>query len=381
MEAWSVHYEALERLGTGEDIILLSVGQESDEYTPESIVEEAVSSLRKGRHHYTPVEGIMTLRREIARRHQELTGQKTDARNCAVFAGAQNALYAVSQCLLEHGDEVILVEPYYTTYPATVSCGGASIKAVPTRAANGFQLVPEEIIEAMTPRTRAVLINSPNNPVGTVYAMDQLKPLVEACAERDVWLIHDAVYQELLLPGDRASPAGVSGADKVCITVSSLSKSHRMTGWRVGWAVGPEALIANLYNLSMCMIYGLPAFTMDAAVAALRAGNATADTVRETMNRRRAVVERCLADASRIRVFSTQGSMYVLLDIGELGVSSQHFARTMLDRHGVSLLPCDGFGATCRSFIRISLCAPDHRLQQACERLLRYCAELADGVA
>lgn len=381
VEAWSVHYEALDRLNAGEDIILLSVGQESDEHTPGSIVEEAVAGLRNGRHHYTPVEGIMPLRQAIARRHRELTGQQADARNCAVFAGAQNALFAVSQCLLEHGDEVILIEPYYTTYPATVSCGGASIVAIPTRSDNGFRLVPEEIIAAMTPRTRAVLINSPNNPVGTVYTPEQLEPLVNACVERNVWLVHDAVYQELLPPGDRASPAGLRGADKVCITVSSLSKSHRMTGWRVGWVVGPDELIANLYNLSMCMIYGLPAFIMDAAVTAFGTGNATADTVRDTMNRRRAVVENCLTDVPRLRVFSTPGSMYLLLDIGGIGVGSQRFARIMLDRYRVSLLPCDGFGSTCRNFVRISLCAPAVRLRQACDRLVRCCADLVSDTA
>ena len=121
VDAWDVHYEGLARLEAGEDIIILSVGQETEELTPAAIVDAAVRSLQSGRHHYTPVEGSLALRKAIAERHRELTGQEITEANCAVFAGAQNALFAAAQCLLEHGDEVILIEPYYTTYPATVT--------------------------------------------------------------------------------------------------------------------------------------------------------------------------------------------------------------------------------------------------------------------
>ena len=378
VEAWAVHYEGLSRREAGEDIIILSVGQETDQYTSEEIVDSAVHSLYSGRHHYTPVNGLPALRQAIADRHNAVTGQHVDENNCAVFAGAQNALFAVCQCLLEHGDEVILIEPYYTTYPATVSAAGATIVTVPVQTASGFQLNPDDVISAMTERTRAILVNSPNNPLGTVYTLDQFRPLVEACIEKDVWLISDEVYQEILLSEHRASPASLPGAEKVCITVSSLSKSHRMTGWRLGWAVGPAALMKNLYNLSMCMIYGLAEFVMDAGVTALQTGNVTAGIIRENMDRRRRIALGYLSDLPGLGVISSAGGMYIVLDVRGLKISSQAFTWKMLHLHQVALLPCDGFGASGQGLVRISLCAEDEQFVRACQRLADFVRGLAN---
>ena len=381
VDAWDVHYEGLARLEAGEDIIVLSVGQETHENTPDVIVDSAIQSLKSGRHHYTPVEGLLDLRRAIARRHTELNGQKVDESNCAVFAGAQNALFAVAQCLLEHGDEVILIEPYYTTYPATVTASGARIVAVSVRAENQFQIDPDDVIAAITPRTRAIVLNSPNNPTGAVYTAGQFQSLVEVCVEQDIWLINDEVYQEILLHKDRASPASQPGADQVCVTVSSLSKSHRMTGWRIGWIVGPLGLMKHLRNLSMCMAYGLPEFIMDAAITALESGTDTAMAVRENMDRRREILTTRLSLIPGLDIYSSVGGMYVVLDVRGLGVSSHQFSRDMLDQYDVSVLACDGFGEAGRGLVRISLCAEDHDMVNACERIIKYAQSLSSQVA
>ena len=377
MDSWDTHYDGLARLAAGEDIIVLSVGQETHELTPAPIVEAAVASLKAGQHHYAPVEGLPELRRAIARRHRELTGQDVDDSNCAVFAGAQNALFAAAQCVLEPGDEVILIEPYYTTYPGTVSASGATIVSVAVKPENRFQIDPNDIIAAITPRTRAILVNSPNNPTGAVYTREQFEPLVAACVENEIWLINDEVYQEILLPEDRASPAGLPGADQVCITVSSLSKSHRMTGWRLGWIVGPKSLMPHLYNLSMCMAYGLPEFIMEAAVEAFEYGDMAAQQVRVNMDRRRKIIERMLGRVHGLNIFSSVGGMYVVLDVRALPVTSRQFARQMLDDYDVSVLPCDGFGETGRGLIRVSLCAEDDQMEVACKRIADYVATLA----
>lgn len=273
VDTWEVHYEGLERLEAGDDVIVLSVGQETEEFTDDVIVDAAIESLRQGKHHYTQVQGTASLRKAIAKRHNELTGQGVDESNCAVFSGAQNALFSAAQCVLEHGDEVILIEPYYTTYLATFTASGATLITVPVKSENNFVLDSNDLRSAITDKTRAIVLNSPNNPMGTVYTLDEFKPIVDICVEKNIWLINDEVYQEILLPENRASPASLPGADKVCITASSLSKSHRMTGWRLGWIVGPKNLMGNLYNLSVCMAYGLPEFIMDAAVAAFESGD------------------------------------------------------------------------------------------------------------
>ncbi len=375
-DAWEVHYQGLARLEAGEDIIVLSVGQEEDHCTPTPIVDVAVDSLRRGRHHYTPVNGSLELRQAIAQRHGDTSGQIVDASRCAAFAGAQNALFAVAQVLLEHGDEVILCEPYYTTYPATFSAAGATVVSVPTTVENGFQPDPAAILARINERTRAIVVNSPNNPSGAVYARPQLAAIVAICAQRNIWLISDEVYLSILPPQERLSPAGLPGADAVCVTVSSVSKSHRMTGWRLGWVVGPPALMQPLYNLCLCMLYGLPRFIMDAAVVALNQDTHTADAIRQRLQHHRELLLRQLGNIDGLTVHSALGGMFVLLDVRALPVSSREFAQQLLDRYAVAVLPCDGFGATGEGLIRVSLCVAEERLTTAGQRLADYVRSL-----
>ena len=379
VDTWEVHYEALARKEAGEDIIILSVGQETEEFTPANIVDAAVDSLRRGRHHYTSVNGNPDLRQAVATRHFERTGQRVSKDNCAIFAGAQNALFALAQCLLEAGDEVILSAPYYTTYPATFSASGAALVSVPVKRENEFRIDPGDIIAAITERTRAIVLNSPNNPVGAVYTRAQYEVVINACAERDIWLINDDVYQELLTEEERANPLTLPGAERVCITVSSLSKSHRMTGWRLGWVVGPDALMTPLYNLAMCMSYGLPAFIQDAAQTALASGTATAEDVRRKLDRRRGLLLQRLDGVAGLTLFSASGGMFVVLDISELPLSAREFARGLLDGYNVAVLPCDGFGVEGGGLLRVSLCVDDERLVEACGRIVEFVEGLGEG--
>ncbi len=380
VDSWAVHYRGLARLEAGEDILLLSVGQETEERTPQPIVDAAIQSLQAGRHHYTPVEGIGPLRAAIARHHQRRTGQSVAPANCLVTSGAQNALFAVCQCLLEPGDEAILSEPFYSTYPATVTAPGATMVAVPTDPEQGFQIDPDRIEAAITPRTRVVLLNSPNNPTGVIYTPAQFEAVVDLCLQHDIWLISDEVYQSILPLEDRFSPASLVRAAPVCVTISSLSKSHRMTGWRMGWAVGPEELIHHLSNLSLCLSYGLPAFIQDAAVMALERDDHTPDLVRESMDRRYQVLVETLQGLAGVRVYSAQGGMFVVLDIRELPISSLQFADELLDQYQVSLLPCDGFGTSARGLLRISLCVSEDKLVVAAKRIVEYVGTIRKGV-
>ena len=371
-DAWAVHYEGLARREAGEDILILSVGQESDESTPRHIVDRAIESLQSGRHHYTPVNGLPELRQAIVENHEKLTGQTVHMDQCAVFAGAQNALFAVAQCLLEHGDEVILIEPYYTTYPAAFTAAGANAVSVPAKAEDGFCIDPRAIQAQINERTRAIVLNSPNNPVGAVYSREQYQAVIELCRANDIWLISDEVYLEMLPPEDRISPAGLPGADSVCVTVSSLSKSHRMTGWRLGWVIGPKALLGHLKNLSMCMCYGLSPFIMDAGIAALKSDIDVAKRVRETLGRRRDIVVDTVSSVDGLQVFSASGGMFVVLDIRRLEMAGQDFAWELLNRYQVCVLPCDGFGQSGKGLLRLSLCISDEKIRTACHRIVEF---------
>ncbi len=372
VDAWQVHYDGLARRQAGEDIIILSIGEERAQFTPQPIVAAAIDSLRSGRHHYTSISGNLDLRRAVAKRHGELTGQAVDETNCAIFAGAQNALFAVAQCLLEKGDEVILSEPYYTTYPATFSASGATLVSVPVKFENGFQIDSNDIIARITSRTRAIVLNSPNNPLGVVYPRAQYAAIVQECVKRKIWLINDDVYQELLTDAERATPLSFPHAEQVCISVSSVSKSHRMTGWRLGWVVAPRAVITHLYNLALCMAYGLPEFIQDAAVVALAAGNATAQQIRAQLDRRREILLQQLEAVRGLKLFSAAGGMFLVCDISEMPVSAREFATELLAQHQVAILPCDGFGACGANLLRVSLCVDEEPLMQACARIKQH---------
>lgn len=377
VDSWEVHYQAVQRLNAGDDIYLLSVGQESYESTDSRIVDAAVRSLKAGRHHYTPVEGEYELRRSIAKHHQDKTGQDVDAQNCVIFTGAQNGIYAATQCLLETGDEVIIPEPYYTTYPATFTSSGASLRSVPCLAEDLFQVNVDGIRDAINDKTRAVVLNSPNNPTGAVYQKQRVSEIVRVCAENGIWLICDDVYTELVDPDNLFCAASMPLSDEVVITVSSLSKSHRMTGWRLGWAIAPKQLARHFYNLNMCMNYGLVGFIQDAAITALRLSDEITPEIRRNIDHRRSVLMSSLSMIPSVKTLPSDAGMFVMLDIRDLKISGQNFCRGLLDQFGVSLIPCDGFGESGAGLIRVSACDSPERLRQACKRIGKYVESLS----
>jgi|TARA_Y100000294_G_scaffold30521_1_gene25728 aspartate/methionine/tyrosine aminotransferase len=374
-EVWDVHYEARKRFDNGEDVIMLSIGEESDETTPVSIQKEAIASIQRGRHHYTQVVGEDHLRKAIAKRHQKRTGQQVSLENVCIFAGAQNALFSVCLSLLEEGDEVIVPELYYATYPATVTAGGATLVTIPTNAGMGFQPDPQSISKAVTPKTRAVLLNSPNNPTGAVYSPGTLIAILELCSAHEIWVISDEVYSEIA-PEGFTPITSLPGRHEQTVTISSFSKSHRMTGWRCGWMVGPEKLTQHLTNLNMCMTYGLPPFIQDAAVTALENDRDTAKQVKIRLDSNRMILRNELEHMEGVKLFAQGGGMFAILDTRPLGLSSRKFCWRLLDQQGVSVLPCDGFGLSGRGLVRISLCESEATTREAVRRINSFVKSL-----
>ena len=261
---WLTHYEAVAARERGEDVIILSVGDPELE-TPAPVVERAVAQLRGGDTHYVAAAGRLALRQAIARAHTARCGQAVGADNVVFVAGAQNALFITSLCLAGPGDEVVTFEPLYPTYPATIEVSGARlVRAPPTR-----ELRPDvdALAALITPRTRAILWASPNNPSGIVLNESELAAIAELARRHDLWLVVDEVYAGLA-PGGRVPSLGARLPERV-VTLGSLSKSHAMTGWRAGWLIGPRELTVNAENLAMCMLFGMPGFIQEAAVTAL----------------------------------------------------------------------------------------------------------------
>lgn len=375
IDPWAVHNLAVQRYENGEPITLLSIGQESNETTPDIIVDSAVESLRAGKHHYADVRGDERLRSAVASYHNRLTGQTVNADNVTIYVGAQNALFAVAQVLLESSDEVILVAPFYTTYEATFGAPGPKVVKVQVEATDGYQLNEDKLLAAISNKTRAIVLNAPNNPLGSRYSKAQLSKIVQACVANDIWLILDAVYIDIVDADSISLPHHIPGAEKILITVGSLSKSHRMTGWRIGWAIGPDPLSEHLGNLSVCMHYGLAPFVMDAAVTAIEKSNETPALVRSVMQSRRTLALESLVHLDPVRLLDSGQGMFVLLDVEPMGIDAYTFAMELLEKKNVSVLPCDGFGPGGKYLVRIGLCVDGQQLSDACKHIKQFIVE------
>lgn len=373
--AWDIHTRAVERQGRGEDVIVLSVG-DPDFDTPPAIVDAAVESLRQGRTHYMPIVGEPALRRAIAREHEHASGQPVGPENVAVLAGAQCALFCSALCVLDEGDEVIVPEPMYVTYEAVLRAAGARIVNVPLPASREFALDPAEIAAAVTSRTRAILVNSPHNPTGAMLTRRDWEAVAELCRRHDLWLLSDEVYASLTYDGEHVSPAGLPGMGERTVTISSLSKSHAMTGWRIGWAVAPRPLVPHLANLALCMLYGCPGFVQDAALAALEAGPAEVTRMRDTYRRRRDLVHRKLSQAGGLGCHLPAAGMFMMVDIRGTGLGAYAFCDGLLDAKGVSVLAGEAFGPSAAGHVRLSLGTPEPVLEEACDRIVAYARSL-----
>ncbi|QOR37997.1 aminotransferase class I/II-fold pyridoxal phosphate-dependent enzyme [Billgrantia diversa] len=372
--AWDIHYRALARQAAGDDITVLSVG-DPDFDTPAPIVESAVASLRGGATHYPDVQGKLMLRQSIAGDYRR-QGLEVGPENVIVMAGAQCGLYAAAQCLLDPGDEVLVPEPSYVTYEAVLRATGAELVQVPLRGEADFRLEPAALEAAVTPRTRAILLNSPHNPTGQLIDAAAWESIAELCRRHDLWLISDEVYAELIFEGEHICPASLPGMAERSVVISSLSKSHAMTGWRLGWILGPEPLIQHLTHLALCMLYGCPDFIQDAACAAFKARPAELGAMREIYRARRDTVCEALAESPAVTAIRPPAGMFLMVDVRATGLSSQAFADRLLDEEGISVLSGEAFGPSAAGFVRLSLTVEAERLAAASRRLAA-CAERA----
>ncbi len=368
-DAWEIHYAARAAQEHGEDVIILSVG-DPDLDTPQPVLERAIECLRAGDTHYTPVAGRDLLREAIARAHQQRTGQPVAAANVIFLAGAQNALFAASLCLAGPGDEVIAFEPLYPTYPATLEVSGARMVRVPAPAAAGFRVDLAALESAITPRTRAVFFATPNNPSGAVLSEAELAVIGELARRHALWVVADEVYAGLA-PGGRVPSLAAALPDQV-VTISSLSKTHAMPGWRAGWLVGPQRLIAHVEALAMCMLYGLPGFIQEAALTAVRVASAAESRIREFCASRREFLLAGLDGIPGIRCHAPQAGMFMLMDVRDSGLSGYDFMSELYRSEGVSVLDGGAFGQGTSGFVRICFATDEAALREASVRIRRF---------
>jgi len=372
-DAWTTHYEARRALDAGEDVLLLSVG-DPDLDTPSAVVERAISCLRAGDTHYTPAIGRELLREAIAAQHRARCGQPVGADNVAFLAGAQNALFAASLCVAGGGDEVIAFEPLYPTYPAAIEVSGARLVRAPAPAAGGFRIDLDALQGLITPRTRALFFATPNNPSGLILSEGELAVIGDLARRHALWLVVDEVYAGLA-PGGRVPSLAASLPAQV-ITISSLSKSHAMPGWRAGWMVGPPKLIGHVESLAMCMLYGLPGFVQEAALTALGEAAAAELRIRDFCAARREVLLAGLKEVPLLRCCVPDAGMFMLVDVQATGLSGSEFMTRLYRAEKVSVIDGGAFGKETRGFVRLCFATSEAELRDACTRIGRFVRSL-----
>ncbi|MCO7612612.1 aminotransferase class I/II-fold pyridoxal phosphate-dependent enzyme [Pseudomonas chlororaphis] len=371
VSAWDIHYAAIEARGRGEDVIVLSVG-DPDFATDERISAAASAALEQGDTHYTHVLGRPALREAIAAKQRRLLGIDVSADNVALVAGAQNGLFATCLCLFGSGDEVLVPEPMYLTYEACVHASGAQIACVQQPAANGFRLTAAALEAALTDKTRGIALATPCNPTGNVYSREELEAVAEVARKHDLWVISDEVYGQLTYDREHLSIASLPGMAERTVILNSLSKTHAMTGWRVGWVIAPPALVGHLDNLLLCMLYGLPGFIQEAALKALELDEEVIGSAREVYRRRRDLVVAGLKPVQLLDCREPEAGMFMLVDVRRTGLSSMDFAWQLFRATGVSVLDAQAFGASAEGFVRISFTVADDVLKDACQRIAGF---------
>lgn len=375
--AWRVHQEAVRRREVGHDVIFLTVG-DPDQAAPEAVISATIEALRQNRTGYSPIIGYPQVRAAVAARFERRTGRPCSADNVVLTPGTQGGLFCALECLAGPGDEVILPEPIYGPYAGVIGASGARMVNVPLLAEKGFHPDLDSLARAMTPHTRVIWINSPHNPTGAVFTADEIAGIASLCRQRDLWLLSDEVYEDLAFARPHISPWSLPQMAERTIVVSSLSKSHAMAGFRFGWVIGPTALSRHLFDLLLCMYFGGPAFIQDGALAALGSELPEVSALREAYRHRALRLSHLLAEAPNCRVIPPEGGMFVLFDVRGTGLGSEDFARALLSREDVALLPCDGFGPSAVGHLRIALTAPEPRLEEAGRRIVRFARELAE---
>ena len=370
-DVWDMHYLARQAKDRGEDVIVLSVG-DPDFATPDSVIDKALQAMREGDTHYTSILGHDELREMIVNQHRSSSGQEIDASNVITTSGAQNALFACSLCLLEPGDEAIVLQPMYVTYEATVQAPGATLVPVVLDAESGFRLDRDALQAAITDRTRAIFYASPSNPTGIALNREELEFIADLSRQHDLWVIADEVYANFVFAEEFNHMASVPGMSDRVVTIGSMSKSYAMSGWRVGWVIASRELIANLEKLALCMLYGLPGFIQQAAAHALQHCASDLQHMRDVYQRRRDYLFDSFSAMPGLQPLLPDAGMFMMVNVLGTGMSSPEFVRALYSATGVSVLDATAFGASAAGYVRVSYTVSDSELQDACARIKSF---------
>ncbi len=358
------------------DAISLGVG-EPDFDTPWPIREEAIKAIKAGRTFYTANAGLIELRRAICGYTERKTGVTYDpAAECLVSVGGSEAIDLAFRATLEPGDEVILPQPCFVSYEPCVKMAGGTPVPISLKETHDFRLQPEELEAVITPKTKALLISYPNNPTGAIMEKEDLAKLAPIILAHDLLVITDEIYAELTYGGkDHASIISFPGMKERCIYVNGFSKAFAMTGWRLGYALAPEAIMTQMVKIHQYCIMSSPTISQYAAIYAMTDGDAETQMMRKDYDRRRRYLMHRLSEMG-IPCFEPKGAFYIFPNISQFGMTSEEFALELLQRKKIAVVPGSAFGACGEGFLRISYAYSLDDLRVAFDRIEEFVTEL-----
>ena len=367
-DGWDIYRKSRAMKDRGMPVIELTIG-EHDQRTDPSILKAMQDSAVGGHTGYSTIPGTDGLRDAVAKRITKMTGVATERQNVVITAGGQAALLAAHMTACDPGDTALYIDPYYATYPGTIRATGAIAVAVTARAECGFQPSRTDLEQAC--EARSLLINSPNNPTGAVYSRTKLQEIAAFIRQRDMWLISDEVYDTQLWEGEHFSPRALPGMESRTLVAGSLSKSHAMTGSRIGWLIGPEEAIRHAINLATHTTYGLPGFLQDAGEFALQQGPALEDAIAAPFRRRHRAINAIFLREG-LTVVPSAATMYVMIDIRATGMTGVEFAEALLEAHLIAVMPGESFGSAAAGHVRVALTIEDSALETAAMVIARF---------
>jgi len=354
-----------------DDVISLGVG-EPDFTTPWHIREAAIYSLEKGQTSYTSNLGAPALRRAISKYVGEFFGVGYDpAGEVLVTVGVSEAIDIALRALLDPGDEVIYHEPCYVSYSPGIALAHGVPKPVVCRAEDGFAVRPEALAAAITPRTKALVLNFPTNPTGGTLTRDALEAIARLAVEHQLLVITDEIYSELTYEGEHHSIAALPGMRERTLFLHGFSKAYAMTGFRIGYACGPEALIEAMMKIHQYSMLCASIISQEAATEALRNGRAATGEMREAYRLRRDFIVRAFNEMG-LPCHLPRGAFYAFPSVQNTGLSAQEFAVRLLREHSVACVPGDAFGPAGEGFVRCCYATALDRIEEAVERMAAF---------
>ena len=357
------------------DAISLGVG-EPDFDTPWHIRDEGIYSLERGRTFYTSNAGLRELKVEITRylnRRQQIVYDPDQ--EVIVTVGGSEAIDLAFRAMLNPGEEVLIPQPSYVSYePCTVLAGGTPV-ILELKEKDDFRLTAQQVREAVTDKTKILVLPFPNNPTGAILEREDLEAIARVVIEKDLFVVSDEIYSELSYKGDHVSIARIPGMQERTILINGFSKSYAMTGWRLGYACGPKAIIKQMIKIHQYAIMCAPTNSQYAAVEALRNGDEDVARMREAYDQRRRYLMHAFGEMG-LPCFEPFGAFYVFPSVKQFGMSSEEFATRFLEEEKVAVVPGTAFGACGEGYLRISYAYSLDDLKRALERLARFVASL-----